>query len=55
VSDLIVDDPEQFVFELYGVMYAIYHESRLLHRPGAIERAMRCLDRVIDFYCATTA
>jgi hypothetical protein len=41
-------DPEQFAQDLYGVMLAYHHSSRLLDDPRAEQRARRALDRLID-------
>jgi AcrR family transcriptional regulator len=41
-------DPEQFAFELYGIMLSCHHATRLLHDRKAVERARRALERLID-------
>jgi AcrR family transcriptional regulator len=41
-------DPEQFAQDLYGVMLAYHHSSRLLDDPRAEQRARRALDRLLD-------
>jgi AcrR family transcriptional regulator len=41
-------DPEQFAQDLYGVMLAYHHASRLLDDPKAEQRARRALDRLIE-------
>jgi AcrR family transcriptional regulator len=41
-------DPEQFAHDLYGVMLAYHHASRLLRDPMAEERARRALERLLD-------
>ena len=41
-------DPEQLAFELHAVMLACHHASRLLRERGAVERARRALDRLLD-------
>jgi AcrR family transcriptional regulator len=41
-------DPDQFAQDLYGVMLAYHHASRLLGDPRAEERARRALERLID-------
>jgi AcrR family transcriptional regulator len=41
-------DPEQFAHDLYGVILAYHHASRLLRDGKAEERARRALDRLID-------
>ena len=47
-------DPEQLVFELYGVMLALHHDARLLRDVRAVERARRAFDRTVG-YCAVNA
>jgi AcrR family transcriptional regulator len=41
-------DPEQVAFELHAVMLACHHAARLLRDRGAVERARRALDRLLD-------
>jgi AcrR family transcriptional regulator len=43
-------DPEQLVFELYGVMLALHHDARLLRDERAVERARRAFDRTVGYY-----
>ena len=43
-------DPEQLVFELYGIMLSLHHDARLLRDPRAVERARTSFGRTIDFY-----
>ena len=43
-------DPEQLVFELYGVMLSLHHDARLLRDPRAVKRARISFGRTIDFY-----
>ena len=45
-------DPEQLVFELYGVMLALHHDARLLRDARAVERAHRAFDRTVGYYAA---
>ena len=40
-------DPEQFAFELYGIMFGYYHARRLLRDPRAEERARRAFDALV--------
>ena len=46
-------DPEQLVFELYGVMLSLHHDARLLRDPRAVDRARTSFARTIDFYATT--
>lgn len=48
-------DPEQLVFELYGVMLALHHDARLLRDTRAVERARRAFDRTVGYYAAGAA
>lgn len=41
-------DPEQFAYEMYGVMLAYHHGSRLLDDPAAESRARRALSALVD-------
>ena len=45
-------DPDQLVFELYGVMLALHHDARLLRDARAVERARRAFARTVDFYAS---
>lgn len=40
-------DPEQFAHDVYGVMLAYHHASRLLHDPLAEARARRAFDTLL--------
>ena len=40
-------DPEQFAFELYGLMLSGHHASRLLRDPRAVERMRRGFERLL--------
>lgn len=41
-------DPGQFAHELYGIMLAFHHASRLLRDPQAARRAERAFTRLVD-------
>lgn len=41
-------DPEQFANDMYGVMLAYHHASRLLDDPAAEQRARRALAALVD-------
>jgi AcrR family transcriptional regulator len=34
-------DPQQMVFEMYGLVLALHHDARFIKRPGSIERAQK--------------
>jgi len=46
-------DPEQLVFELYGVMLALHHDARLLRDARAVRRARLAFDRTVGYYAAS--
>ena len=41
-------DPEQFAYDIYGIMLAHHHASRLLGDPGARARARRGFEALLD-------
>jgi AcrR family transcriptional regulator len=54
VGHLVQDsDPEQLVFDLYGVMLSLHHDARLLRDPRAVGRARVSFARTIDYYATT--
>ncbi len=40
-------DPEQFAYEMYGIMLVCHHAVRLLRDPKAVERASQAFDRLV--------
>lgn len=51
VGDLRPDtDAEQLVYEMYGLILALHHDARFLRMPGAVERARRGFERLIENY-----
>jgi hypothetical protein len=48
-------DVEQFASELYGVMLACHHASRLMRDPKAEERARRAFESLLSLYRAPSA
>jgi AcrR family transcriptional regulator len=51
VGDLKPDtDAEQMVYEMYGLILALHHDARFLRTPGALERARRGFERLIETY-----
>jgi AcrR family transcriptional regulator len=40
-------DPEQFAYDLHGIMLAYHHASRLLGDPGATARATRAFEALL--------
>lgn len=43
-------DPNQLVYEMYGLILALHHDARFLRVPGALERANRGFVRLIENY-----
>jgi AcrR family transcriptional regulator len=43
-------DAQQMLFEMHGLILALHHDARLMRSPGALQRAQRAFDRVVDFY-----
>lgn len=47
-------DPQQLVYEMYGLILALHHDARFLRSPGAVERAHRGFARLIENYRNST-
>mgnify|MGYP000538846782 CR=1 FL=1 len=43
-------DPLQMLFELHGLILALHHDARFLRLPGAVERARKGFDRIVQCY-----
>jgi len=43
-------DPQQMLFEIHGLILALHHDARFLRLPGAIDRARRGFDRIVNHY-----
>jgi AcrR family transcriptional regulator len=43
-------DRQQMLFEMHGLILALHHDARLMRTPGALQRAQRAFDRVVNFY-----
>lgn len=41
-------DAEQLVYEMYGLILALHHDARFLRMPGAVERARRGFERLVE-------
>ncbi|GAB3434338.1 TetR/AcrR family transcriptional regulator [Massilia solisilvae] len=46
-------DAQQMVFEMYGLILALHHDARFLRIPGAVDRARRGFERLIENYRST--
>ena len=43
-------DPQQMVYEMYGLILALHHDARFIKRPGALDRAQLGFDRLLESY-----
>jgi len=43
-------DPDQLVFEMYGLILALHHDARFLKLPGSVNRAEVGFERLIRSY-----
>ncbi|MBC7415205.1 MAG: TetR/AcrR family transcriptional regulator [Herminiimonas sp.] len=43
-------DPQQMVFEMYGLILALHHDARFIKRPGSVERAFAGFERLLQSY-----
>jgi AcrR family transcriptional regulator len=43
-------DPDQLVFEIYGLMLVAHQDARLLHSKDSLKRARAALARLLDVY-----
>ena len=51
MGDLLPDtDPEDLVFQMYGVILVLHHDGRLMRNPDAMGRARRSFDRLLASY-----
>ena len=46
-------DTLQMLFEVHGLILALHHDARFLRLPGAVERARKGFDRIVQFYLVT--
>lgn len=44
-------DPQQLVYEMYGLILALHHDARFIKRPGSVDRAQIGFERLIECYC----
>ncbi|MHA4869237.1 TetR/AcrR family transcriptional regulator [Duganella sp. PWIR1] len=50
-GDLKADtDPQQLVYEMYGLILALHHDARFLRIPGSLERAGKGFERLVETY-----
>jgi AcrR family transcriptional regulator len=43
-------EPQQLVYEMYGLILALHHDARFLRMPGSLDRAGIGFNRLIDTY-----
>lgn len=43
-------DPQQLVYEMYGLILALHHDARFIKRPGSVNRAQNGFSRLIESY-----
>ncbi|MFZ6819492.1 TetR/AcrR family transcriptional regulator [Undibacterium sp. Ji22W] len=43
-------DPEQIVYEMYGLILALHHDARFLKKSGSVNRAETGFERMIQSY-----
>lgn len=43
-------DPQQLVYEIYGLILGLHHDARFLKVPGSVERAQIGFERLIESY-----
>lgn len=43
-------DPDQLVFEMYGLILALHHDARFLKLPGSVNRAEVGFERLMNTY-----
>ena len=43
-------DPQQLVYEMYGLILALHHDARFIKRPGSVDRARLGFERLLNSY-----
>ncbi|MDC8760203.1 TetR/AcrR family transcriptional regulator [Janthinobacterium fluminis] len=43
-------DPQQLVYEMYGLILGLHHDARFLRIPGSVDRARLGFERLIENY-----
>jgi AcrR family transcriptional regulator len=43
-------DPAQMLFDIHGLILALHHDARFLHKPQAISHARLAFERVVSHY-----
>ncbi len=43
-------DPQQMVYEMYGLILALHHDARFIKRLGSVERAQSGFERLVQSY-----
>lgn len=47
-------DALQMLFEIHGLILALHHDARFLRLPGAVDRARRGFDRIVEYYATAS-
>lgn len=45
-------DPEQMLFEVHGLILALHHDARFLHKAHAVKHALRAFEGVVARYAS---
>ncbi|MFM8898918.1 MAG: TetR/AcrR family transcriptional regulator [Burkholderiales bacterium] len=48
-------DPEQMLFEVHGLILALHHDARFLHKTHAVTHALRAFEGVVARYANATS
>lgn len=48
-------DSQELLFDIYGIILVVHHDTRLLNSPDAVARARRAFDRVISAHAPGSA
>jgi AcrR family transcriptional regulator len=48
-------EPEQIVYEMYGLILALHHDARFLKKSGSVNRAELGFERMIQSYAPSTS
>jgi AcrR family transcriptional regulator len=48
-------DAQQMLFEMHGLILALHHDARLMRTPGALQRAQRGFERLVNFHLVDPA
>lgn len=43
-------DPDQLVYEMYGLVLALHHDARFIRRPNSVAHAQQGFERLVESY-----